>query len=71
MHVIYHLPKEFYQVVKRKVKELSPQAKSRQQTLNLYSHLFFNNLNCIMLQKENTVNCCILRFTLENFIAFQ
>ena len=33
MHVIYHLPKEFYQVVKRKVKELSPQAKSRQQTM--------------------------------------
>ena len=33
MHVIYHLPKEFYQLVKRKVKELSPEGKGRQQTM--------------------------------------
>jgi transposase InsO family protein len=33
MHTIYHLPKEFYQVVKRKPRELSREAKSRYHTL--------------------------------------
>jgi transposase len=33
MHVFYHLPKEFYQLVKRTPRELSPIAKSRMQTI--------------------------------------
>ena len=33
MHVIYHLPREFYQLVKHKVKELSLEAKGRLKTL--------------------------------------
>lgn len=33
MHVFYHLPKEFYQLVKRKVKELSVEGKGRLQTM--------------------------------------
>src|SRR4030042_2643056 len=33
MHVFYHLPKEFYQLVKRNPKELSPPGKGRLQTL--------------------------------------
>jgi transposase InsO family protein len=33
MHVFYHLPKEFYQVVRQKPRELSAEAKGRYQTL--------------------------------------
>ena len=33
MHMFYHLPKEFYQVVRRKPRELGTEAKSRYQTL--------------------------------------
>ena len=33
MHVTYHLPKKFYQLVKHKPKELSPEGKGRQQTM--------------------------------------
>jgi hypothetical protein len=33
MHFINHLPKEFYQLVKRKPKELSPEGKGRLQTM--------------------------------------
>jgi len=39
MHVRYHLPKQFYQLVKHKPKELSNQAKGRLQTLRAWQAL--------------------------------
>ncbi len=39
MHIRYHLPKEFYQLVKRKPRELSIKAKARLQTLRAWQAL--------------------------------
>lgn len=39
MHMFYHLPKEFYQVVKRKPKEISQTAKGRLQTIMAWQAL--------------------------------
>ena len=39
MHVRYHLPKQFYQLVKHNPKELSSQAKIRLQTLRAWEAL--------------------------------
>jgi len=54
MHIRYHLPKEFYQLVKRRPPQLSPQAKSRQQTLIAWEALREAGISakqaCSMLQ---------------------
>jgi len=39
MHIRYHLPVEFYQVVKHKPRELSPHARMRLQTLKAWQAL--------------------------------
>ena len=39
MHIRYHLPKEFYQLARRKARQLTPQAKARLQTLTAWQAL--------------------------------
>jgi len=39
MHIRYHLPKEFYQLIKRKLKNLSIKAKSRLNILTAWQAL--------------------------------
>ena len=45
MHIRYHLPREFYQLVKRKPTELTPEAKSRQQTMIAWEALRAAGIN--------------------------
>ena len=39
MHIRYHLPKDFYQLIKRKAKRLSIKTKGRLNTLTMWQAL--------------------------------